>query len=367
MDRGTLCRVRASRLLTLLLLLQTRGRLTAAQLAEELEVSIRTVYRDVEALHGAGIPLYGEAGHSGGYQLLDGFRTRLTGLTTGEAEALFLAGLPGPAAELGLGSVVATAQLKLAAALPPELRERAGRLPERFHLDAPGWYRRPDDVPALTEVADAVWRQRRLRVRYLRWADPREIIRAVEPLGLVLKGGRWYVVAMCEGQPRTYRVANLLDVCQLDETFERPSGFGLAAYWRGYLAEFHRRRLRGSAVVAFSPRALGRLAHLMDDSVVLAVEQARTAPDPDGWVTAAIPIESIEHAAVDLLRFGAEVRVHEPPELRAELARLATSVAALYASTPRDDIPESKIAGDWSGDSAYATATAAPPDRVVPP
>lgn len=328
---GQTGRVRASRLLSLLLLLQTRGRLTAAQLAAELEVSIRTVYRDVDALHAAGIPLYGEAGHAGGYQLLDGFRTRLTGLTTSEAEALFLAGLPGPANELGLGTAVATAQLKVAAALPPELRERAGRLPERFHFDAPGWYRQPDDVPALAAVADAVWRQHRLRVRYLRWADPREVIRTVEPLGVVLKGGRWYAVAMCDGQPRTYRVANVLEVCPLDERFERPSGFDLAAYWRGYLAEFQSRRFRLCAVVAFSPHALGRLPHLMDDSVVLAVDRARSAPDAEGWVTATIPIESVEHATLDLLRFGADVRVHEPAELRAGLAELATRVVALYS------------------------------------
>ena len=141
--------MRASRLLSLLLLLQTRGRLTAQQLANELEVSVRTVYRDVEALSAAGIPLYGDAGHGGGYQLLGGYRTRLTGLTAAEAEAeaLFLSGLPGPAAELGLGSVLAAATLKLRAALPASLRENADRLSERFYLDAPGWYRCPEDVP----------------------------------------------------------------------------------------------------------------------------------------------------------------------------------------------------------------------------
>ena len=132
--------MRASRLVSILLLLQSRGRMTAAQLAAELEVSVRTVYRDVESLHEAGIPLYGDAGHRGGYQLLDGYRTRLTGLNTGEAQALFLSGLPGPAAELGLGPVLAAAQLKLLAALPPGLGEQVGRVQARFHLDAPGWY-----------------------------------------------------------------------------------------------------------------------------------------------------------------------------------------------------------------------------------
>ena len=156
--------MRASRLLSLLLLMQTRGRMTAQQLAHELEVSVRTIYRDVDALSAAGVPLYGDAGHAGGYQLLDGYRTRLTGLTAAEAEALFLSGLPGPAAELGLGSVLAAATLKLRAALPASLRENADRLSERFYLDAPGWYRRPEDVPYLPVVVNAVWDRQVIQV-----------------------------------------------------------------------------------------------------------------------------------------------------------------------------------------------------------
>jgi predicted DNA-binding transcriptional regulator YafY len=160
--------VRASRLVSLLLLLQARGRLTADQLAEELEVSVRTIYRDVQSLHAAGVPLYGEAGDGGGYRLLDGYRTRLTGLTAGEAETVFLAGLPTAAAELGLGAALATAELKLQAALPAGLRERAARVRDRFHLDAPGWYYDGDSSPHLAAVADAVWNQRRVEVRYRR-------------------------------------------------------------------------------------------------------------------------------------------------------------------------------------------------------
>ena len=167
--------MRASRLVSLLLLLQTRGRMTARALADELEVSVRTIYRDVDSLHAAGVPLYGDSGPAGGYQLLDGYRTRLTGLTSEEAESLFLAGLPGPAAELGLGSVVAAASLKLMAALPPELRDRAGRISSRFHLDAPSWYHDPDETPYLAAVADAVGHERVLRVRYHRWKAPQDV------------------------------------------------------------------------------------------------------------------------------------------------------------------------------------------------
>ncbi|MGY5013455.1 HTH domain-containing protein [Streptomyces sp. 900105755] len=169
--------MKSSRLVAILLLLQTRGRMTAAQLAAELEVSVRTVYRDVEALGAAGVPLYGDAGHAGGYRLLDGWRTRLTGLTTAEAEALFLAGAPGPAADLGLGPVLAAAQLKVRAALPPELRGHADRISGRFHLDAPGWYADADETPYLAAVAEAVWNGRALDVRYRRWREPTEVRR----------------------------------------------------------------------------------------------------------------------------------------------------------------------------------------------
>jgi len=160
--------MRASRLVSLLLLLQARGHRTAAELAEELEVSVRTVYRDVQALAESGVPIYAERGPGGGVRLVDGYRTRLTGLTTDEAEALFLSGVPGPAAELGLGTVVTAARLKVLAALPPELRTRAGRVAERFHLDAPGWWQHTDPVPCLGELASAVWETRAVHIRYRR-------------------------------------------------------------------------------------------------------------------------------------------------------------------------------------------------------
>ncbi len=214
--------MRADRLLSLLLLLQNRGLMTAPGLAAELEVSVRTVYRDIEALGAAGVPVRAERGPQGGYRLMAGYRTRLTGLTDAEAGSLFLAGLPGPAGDLGLGAVLASAQLKVEAALPGELADQARRVRERFHLDAPAWFRDADPVPHLERIAGAVWERRVLRTRYRRWRG--EVDREVRPLGLVLKGGIWYLVALSEGVVRTYRVSRFQAVEETGEVFTRPAG-----------------------------------------------------------------------------------------------------------------------------------------------
>ncbi|RPF37582.1 YafY family protein [Streptomyces sp. TLI_185] len=309
--------MKAGRLVSILLLLQTRGRMTAAQLAEELEVSVRTVYRDVEALGAAGVPLYGDAGHAGGYRLLDGYRTRLTGLTADEAEALFLAGAPGPAAELGLGSVLAAAQLKVRAALPPELRAHADRISGRFHLDAPGWYADAEEAPYLPAVADAVWNSRVLNVLYRRWADPTDVERRLEPYGLVLKAGRWYVVA--GPGPRTFRVDRILRLATSDEEFARPDDFDLAAYWAAYQRDFHDRLYRGEALVRLAPGV--RLPRAVD---------SRT--DADGWTLATVPIESVEHAHGEFLRLGTDIEVLQPPELRERIARTVAQLAEKYGN-----------------------------------
>lgn len=314
------------------MLLQAHGRMTAAQLAERLEVSTRTVYRDVESLHAAGIPLYGEAGHAGGYRLVEGWRTRLTGLTAQEAERLFLAGLPGPAAELGYGAAVAALQLKLHAALPPELADRAARIQERFHLDTPGWYADGDASPHLARVAEAVWRQRRVAVRYRSWAG--EVDRVLEPYGLVLKGGRWYVVAGRPGrdEPATYRVNQVLSLTTMDEEFTRPAGFDLPAWWRGHVARFRAHLHRDDATVRLSPRGRERLREVASELVAASVDRTAGPPDDAGWVTAVIPIESLTHAHGDLLRLGADVEVLAPAALRERLAATAADLADLYAA-----------------------------------
>lgn len=322
--------MRASRLVSILLLLQARGRLTAQQLADTLEVSVRTIYRDIESLHEAGVPLYGDAGPTGGYQLLGGYRTRLTGLTGAEAESLFLAGLPHAAGELGLGTVLATAQLKLQAAMPAELRHRSALVQERFHLDAPGWYHDGDSSPYLAAVADAVWNQRKIEVRYRRWAAPAEVTRLLDPHGLVLKAGKWYLVARHSEQLRTYRVNQILKLHPTGERFDRALAFDLAGYWAAQVTDFRARLYQGEATIRLSPAGQQRLAEVMSAAVIEAVRRTATNPDPGGWVTAVIPIESLGHAHSELLRLGADVEILSPDDLRARMQNTAAELAALY-------------------------------------
>jgi len=328
--------MRASRLLSILLLLQVKGRLTAERLAEELEVSVRTIYRDVGALHDAGVPIYGDSGPDGGYQLLEGYRTRLTGFTASEAEALFLAGMPGPAAELGLGTVVAAVQLKLQAALPAELAERAASIEERFLLDAPGWFQQGDGSPHLAGVAEAVWGQHRIQVRYRSWQEQgkQARTRTLDPYGVVLKGGRWYVVAHNGEQLRTYRINQISGLSRLQERFERPADFDLAAYWASYLADFRSRLYRSHACVRLSPLGRRMLSDPANVVVLEAIDATASEADAGGWVTAEVPIETLQHAEREFLRLGAEVDVLGPPELRRRMATTARRLASLYDSEP---------------------------------
>ncbi|MFF5990198.1 helix-turn-helix transcriptional regulator [Prauserella flavalba] len=320
--------MRASRLLSVLLLLQNRGRMTADELASELEVSVRTVYRDIEALAEAGVPVYADRGRSGGYQLVGGYRTRLTGLSEEEARSLALAGLPVAAAELGLGTVLAAAQLKLYAALPEELRTRAGQVAERFYLDVPGWHRGIERLDRLEEVADAVWRSRRLKVRYRRWDDS-AVERVLEPLGLVLKAGNWYLAARCDGSERTYRVSRIDELAD-DGAFVRPDRFDLAEYWRQWSEQFERRMFPRVALVRLSPLGRDLVPFYLGAVGARALRESGGEPDEDGWSRVELPVEPGAPALGELLHFGPELEVLEPADLREQVAEAVARMGALY-------------------------------------
>ena len=321
--------MRASRLLSMLMLLQIRGRVTALELSRELEVSIRTIYRDIDSLSAAGVPIYSERGPAGGYQLMDGYRTRVTGLTPDEAGSLFLAGAPTAAAELGLGEVLAAAQLKLLASLPDDLRRQAERIGSRFHLDTSGWFQEMEKPPFLPDVATAVWEERPLKIRYQRWQGI--VTRQVDPVGLVRKGNAWYMVARADKQYRTYRLTRILELETIEERFQRPADFDLADYWAESQASFQERVHTATAVVRMSPAALDHLDVTLDAYAREKVLATASAPDEKGWVIATIPIESIGVASWELLRFGAEAEVLEPIELREAIADQANNMAMRYA------------------------------------
>jgi predicted DNA-binding transcriptional regulator YafY len=319
--------MRNSRLLSILMLLQARGRLSASVLAREMDVAVRTIYRDVAALEAAGVPMMVERGAAGGFALLEGWRTRLTGLTPAEAQAIFLSGLPGPASQLGLGEAVASAQLKILAALPANWQDDAQRVGSRFHLDPLDWYRDPARIVHLPQVANAVWTARRLWMRYESWKG--DVERNVDPLGLVLKAGEWYLVAAVLGTPRTYRLSNVLELRITDEAAQRPKIFDLAAYWAESVARFERELNRATALVRVSTRGRKWL-RAISASVAQAVDGTDSEIDANGWQQVRIPIESIEHAAQSLIRLGPECEVLEPQPLRAALATIAENTAALY-------------------------------------
>ena len=332
-----LAAMRASRLVNLLLLLQARGGMTGSQLAQELEVSVRTVYRDVEALSEAGVPIYAERGPHGGVRLVDGYRTRLTGLNEDEAQALFLSGLPGPAAELGLGTVVAAARLKVLAALPPELRARASRLTQRFHLDAPGWFRPAEPVPHLETLAAAVWEERRVTVAYRR--PDRIVDRSLDPLGIVLKAGIWYLVATTDGQVRSYRVSRVEGVTVSEERFQRPPHFDLVAFWDEAIAAYQESLPQIEAILRVRSAAIDWLATSIGDP---AWATATQQPDPAGedWVRVMLRVETIESALADLLRLGPRVEVLEPQTLRQAVIDEARAVLGAYGSGSGSGSPD---------------------------
>ena len=308
------------------MLLQAHGRMSASRLAEATEVSVRTIHRDIEQLSGSGVPVVAERGAAGGFALLEGWRTRLTGLTPIEAQAVFMAGAPAAAAQLGLGEAATSAQLKLLASLPEAWQADAQRVAARFHLDAVGWYRTPPPSDHLSEVANAVWASRRLTIRYESWNRIAE--HHIEPLGLVLKAGEWYVVAASPKGIGTYKVANIRRV-ETGGAFKRPARFDLASHWAQSIQRFEAGLYTATAIVRVSEDGLQRLRDL-SDAVSKAVERAPGKPDRRGWRRVTIPIESVDHASRELLKVGPGCEVISPPELRARMAKSAAALSALY-------------------------------------
>lgn len=348
--------MRAARLIKMVLLLQSRPSMTAAELARELEVSERTVTRDAQALSEAGVPVYADRGRAGGYRLIGGYRTRLTGLARGEAEALFLSGVPGALREMGLEDTASAARLKVAAALLPSLRDAPRTAAQRFHLDAPAWFSEPPTPESLSAVAEAVWDDRPVLARYRRGPGDTDVERTLEPYGLVLKAGVWYLCARVPPEPagpgpgtetgpgtfRVYRVDRFTSVevsghrgpvsgQGTHERFTRDDAFDLPAFWEERAEQFARSILRAEVVVRLSAEGARRLPYAVDPVSARDALSAGGEPDERGRVTVTLGVESAEVAHAQLAALGPEAEVLAPPELRARFARDAERLGALYS------------------------------------
>ncbi|MFD7299184.1 helix-turn-helix transcriptional regulator [Streptomyces sp. NPDC059897] len=325
--------MRAARLIKMVLLLQSRPSMTAAELARELEVSERTVTRDAQALSEAGVPVYADRGRAGGYRLIGGYRTRLTGLARGEAEALFLSGVPGALREMGLEDAASAAHLKVSAALLPSLRDAPRTAAQRFHLDAPGWFKEQETPALLPAIAEAVWEDRVVRVAYRR--QDTDVERELEPYGLVLKAGVWYLAAAVRGAGtfRVYRVDRFTAVTPGEERFGRAEGddaFDLPAFWEERAAQFARALLRAEVVVRLTPAGVRQLPYATDQASAREALESAGSVDAEGRTTVTLPVESQDVAYTQLMALGPEAEVVAPEALRERFALAARRMRGWY-------------------------------------
>jgi len=319
--------MRADRLLSILLLLQVHQRMTSHQLAKRLEVSERTIHRDMEALGTAGVPVVAERGSGGGWGLFEDYRTNLTGLTEAEIQTLFLTRPAHLLADLGLHQASEGALIKLLAALPSLSRRDAEYARQRIHVDSTSWHPAEDHVPTLPTLHDAIWQERKLHLTYQR-TDDATVERLIDPLGLVAKGSTWYLVAAVEGEIRTYRVSRVQSARLTDQAYERPQNFDLAAYWAQSSTHFVANLPRYPVTVRI---AADSLEHVYHAGRYARIEHADPA-DADGWIRLRLLFEQEEAACGYLLSFGTQVEIVEPLELRKKVIQLAESVLEFYES-----------------------------------
>lgn len=323
--------MRASRLLAILILLQLKVRVTAPSMAQEFDVSERTIYRDMDELSAAGVPVYAERGRSGGFQLLGGYRTDLTGLTLEEAKAVLMIGMPDALNALGLGEAMERSREKLLAALPADSRLAAKHTGALFHFDPSDWYRNSEPVPHLPALARALLEREWLTVVYQSWRGERRWVLA--PYGLVMKAGEWYLVAASahDHKTRTFKAANLLQMEGSADHFERLPTFDLPQYWRESLARFETELRSGEATLRVTATGKQRLAHL--GAWAARAVAAATDADAEGKTTVVLPVEPGEQCLLELLSLGPEVEVVAPIELRQRLLDIAMRIAALHVES----------------------------------
>ena len=318
--------------MSLLFEIESRPGVTANELADEQGVSVRTVYRDVAALQSSGVPLYGIAGRGGGLHLVDGYRSRAAALRAEEAAALLMGVVPVVAEQLGLGAPLDRAQRKLFAQLGDTLGADVEL--ERSHvlIDPIGWYRAPDEAPHLAAIATALRTRTVATIRYRRWQEPTLVRRRVEPHGLVLKAGVWYVMARHRGSIRTYRVNQIVAVQPSDTTFVPDRGFDLPTAWSAFVEQFRERLNVLPAEVRLSRAGRDWLRSEGDPAAIAAIAAAvGPTRDDERPLVVSLPCESIERAASDILRLGLEAEAVHPPELVQHIADIVAELAVRFA------------------------------------
>lgn len=318
--------MRADRLLSMMFILQSRGKMTAKDLAEKLEVSLRTVYRDVDALGIAGVPVYAEKGPHGGIALLEEFRTSLTGLTPGETRALFMLRIPDPLTQLGVAGELNSALLKLSAALPASRREDEEHTRNRFHLDAAWWSKGNEPVPFLQQVHEAVWHDQLLFIHYRTFFGT-EFELVIQPLALIAKASVWYLVYMHNDHTRVIRVSDILHAVMQPEKFARPRSFELQKFWKSYCEEIASRPPL-MADVKVSTELFPILPRYFGNQVRKQLSAA--VKDEHGWCRLSLPFDDFFTARERILAFGNAIEVISPLPLRESVADFARHTAALY-------------------------------------
>jgi predicted DNA-binding transcriptional regulator YafY len=336
--------MRADRLLSMLMILQVRGQVTASRLAQELEVSERTIYRDIDALSAAGVPVYAERGVGGGISLLDSYRTTLTGLTDKELRALFMLSIPAPLVELGVNEELRAALLKLAASLPAGRRHEEERVRQRFHLDSVWWFQSGEPVPHLNTLQEGVWHDRRIVLTYNLPFQTR-VERLVDPYGLVAKGGVWYLIFCRQDHLRAMRVSRVLAARLSEERFERPAGFDLARFWGEWCAAYEENQPSFLVVARVAPDLVPLLPLYFGPEIKAKIAEAGPA-DSEGWITVTLPFETLEAARERVLGLGRAIEVLAPEALRCSVIDFATQIVDFYTQRKGQGRGESFAAGE---------------------
>jgi len=320
--------MRADRLLSLLMLLETHGKRTAVQLASDLEVSERTIYRDIVALNSAGIPIYTESGPSGGVSLIESYHTDLTGLNIEEVQALSMLGIPEPLVELGFGQKLHAALLKLSAALPSESRSTEARARQRIHLDSCWWFQSEQPAPFLQVIYQALWQDKKLHLVY-RSQFNAEIEAIVAPYGLVAKAGIWYLVGAINNRLNALQLSQIIEASILDERFYRPVDFDLSRYWKSWCEEFEKNRPCYPVIVRISPELSAHLPQIFAERAEGIIVRL-SPPETDGWITATLHFENLWTARSRILSLGNAIEVLEPIPLRLSVLDYASQIVKFY-------------------------------------